>query len=350
MEPRIGILTREDDIHGPFVKKKIEEQHGIWCCLIASDRLAGRGGLTWASQEAEAWLPTHDGTLVDVGTLNALWCRRPPTKQTLPAETDPEFAGHIDFATEMATYGILLDRFRGRWVNDPVAMGSALNKIVQLRAAQHAGFRIPVTLVSQDPARIRSFCAAHPGAIIKPVAARRGSELAPTAVVSRELLDRDDVLAVASAIYQECIPGERHLRISVLGERCDAALIESKALDWRLDVNVPFRPYPLDPSLERRLCTTLEQLGLVMGIFDLKLTDDDEPVFLEVNPQGQFLFVEGLCDLPLADGLAAFLVDQAMQDFRSRDRNAATPVYRRQSGQSPAHQRKIEHDQDRHHS
>jgi len=39
-------------------------------------------------------------------------------------------------------------------------------------------------------------------------------------------------------------------------------------------------------------------------------------VFLEVNPQGQFLFVEALCGLPLADIFAAFLVDQATQDVR----------------------------------
>ncbi|WP_439400499.1 hypothetical protein ACRQ5Q_44180 (plasmid) [Bradyrhizobium sp. PMVTL-01] len=65
---------------------------------------------------------------------------------------------------------------------------------------------------------------------------------------------------------------------------------------------------------------TLHELGLVMGIFDVKLTDDDEPVFLEVNPQGQFLFVEALCDLPLADIFAAFPVDQAKQDERSRPR------------------------------
>ena len=351
MEPRIGILSLDDDIHGHFVKKKIEDQHGVWCCLIPSDRIAARGGLTWTSElEAEAWLPTTDGTTVDVGTLDALWCRRAPVKQTLPAEADPEFADHIDLATETATYGMLLDRFRGRWINDPVAMWSASNKLVQLRAAQHAGLRIPSTLVSQDPARIRSFCSAHPGAIIKAVAGRRGTELAPTAVVGRELLERDDVLAVAPAIYQECIPGDRHLRISVLGERCDAALIESPALDWRLDLNVPFRPYALDRGLERRLCTILRRLGLAMGIFDLKLTADDEPVFLEVNPQGQFLFVEGLCDLPLADGVAAFLVDQAKQELASRDRNPPRPVYQDRSGQSPVHQRKIEHVQDRHHS
>jgi glutathione synthase/RimK-type ligase-like ATP-grasp enzyme len=189
----------------------------------------------------------------------------------------------------------------------------AENKQLQLRAAERAGLRVPATLVSQDPARIRSFCAAHPGAIIKQVASPRGVEVTKTAVVGPELLANDEVLALTPSIYQECIAGERHLRISVVGDRCDGALIEAKELDWRHDLNIPFSPYRLDGDLEERMRATLRDLSLVMGIFDVKLTDDGEPVFLEINSQGQFLFVEALCGLPLANHFAAFLVDQAKE-------------------------------------
>jgi hypothetical protein len=48
-----------------------------------------------------------------------------------------------------------------------------------------------------------------------------------------------------------------------------------------------------------------------MGIFDLKLDADGLPTWLEVNPQGQFLFLEALCDLPLSAAMARFLVDEA---------------------------------------
>ncbi|GAB4371235.1 MAG: hypothetical protein Kow00121_12600 [Elainellaceae cyanobacterium] len=44
-----------------------------------------------------------------------------------------------------------------------------------------------------------------------------------------------------------------------------------------------------------------------MGAFDLKLTDQGEPIFLEVNQQGDFLFIEGLTGLKLADAFAEFL-------------------------------------------
>ena len=239
-------------------------------------------------------------------------------KQTLPSEVEAAHELHIDRSIERAVEGILLNEFQGRWISHPVATRLAENKLLQLRAAQRAGLKIPATLVSQDPVRIRSFCAAHPGAIIKPVATPRGVEFVSAAVVSRELLDSDDVLALSPSIYQECVPGKRHLRISVVGERCDGAMIEASTLDWRMDLNVPFSSCPIDGDLQRKLRAVLGELGLVMGIFDVKITDDEEPVFLEVNSQGQFLFVEALCDIPLADRFAAFLSDQAMQDLRSR--------------------------------
>jgi hypothetical protein len=88
---------------------------------------------------------------------------------------------------------------------------------VQLRATARAGLLIPATLVSQDPAQIRSFCSAHPGVIIKPVATPRGIEFATTAAVSQELLNNDHALSLLPSIYQECAPGMRHLRISVVG-------------------------------------------------------------------------------------------------------------------------------------
>lgn len=327
MQPRIGIITYGDDPHGHLIKRKLEEQHGAWCGLIPCNELALRGGLSWSTQlEQPALLPTVDGPTVDVKTLHVLWYRRTSSRQALPDGADAIYEAHINCTVNRVVEGILLNGFHGRWVSHPVATRLAENKLVQLLAAERAGLRIPATLVSQDPARIRSFCAAHPGAILKPVATPRGIPMARTAVVGPELLGNDEVLALTPAIYQENIRGERHLRISVVGERCDGALIEARELDWRYDLNVPFSPYPLDGDLEQRLRAMLGQLGLAMGIFDVKLTDDGEPVFLEVNSQGQFLFVEALCGLPLADQFAAFLVDQARQAPGAPQRGRAPAV------------------------
>jgi hypothetical protein len=55
----------------------------------------------------------------------------------------------------------------------------------------------------------------------------------------------------------------------------------------------------------------MRTLDLRMGVFDLKLTPGGELVWLEINPQGQFLFIEGLSELKLTDLLADFLAREA---------------------------------------
>jgi hypothetical protein len=48
-----------------------------------------------------------------------------------------------------------------------------------------------------------------------------------------------------------------------------------------------------------------------MGNIDLKITPEGECVWLEVNPQGQFLFLDALTDLQLADRFVDYLVTEA---------------------------------------
>jgi len=52
-------------------------------------------------------------------------------------------------------------------------------------------------------------------------------------------------------------------------------------------------------------------LQLEMGVVDLKFTLEGEPVWLEVNPQGQFLFLDAFTDLRLAEKFAHYLVSVA---------------------------------------
>jgi hypothetical protein len=46
-----------------------------------------------------------------------------------------------------------------------------------------------------------------------------------------------------------------------------------------------------------------------MGIVDLKMTQNNNFVWLEINPQGQFLFVQGLSGLNLISHFARFLYE-----------------------------------------
>jgi glutathione synthase/RimK-type ligase-like ATP-grasp enzyme len=308
-QARAAILTVRGDLHAHVIRKALADRYGVACAIVETDTLPASGGLTWASDGPyPPTLPASTGELLDVEALDVIWWRRVNSPLRLPAATTE--ALHVDLITNdcrAALLGLVENAFGGAWVNDPAATRRAENMLVQLRVAQRAGFRIPQTLVSQDPEQIRRFCAALDNRVV--LKAVKGTTKTPvmTTMVTESLLAAAGALRLAPAIYQECIPGTRHLRVSCFGDGVHAALLEAEALDWRGDLNIPFRREHLDADLEARLRAVLRALGLRMGIFDLKLTAAGEPVWLEVNPQGQFLFVEGLTGLDLTGAFAAFL-------------------------------------------
>jgi glutathione synthase/RimK-type ligase-like ATP-grasp enzyme len=321
---RVAILTVRDDLHAHVIRKALADRHGVDCVIVETDCLPGSRGLTWDSGDARPpVLPTDDGDLLDVRALEVIWWRRVNSPLRLPAETtDPTHVDLIANDTRMALLGLVANEFRGVWVNNPQATRYAENKLIQLRAAQRAGFRVPRTLVSQDPEQIRRFCAELDHRVI--IKAVKGTTRSPvmTVMVSDALLAADASMRLSPAIYQECVPGTRHLRVCCFGDAVHAAQLEAEALDWRGDLNIPFRPTYLGPVVEARLRAVLADLGLRMGIFDFKLTDDGEPVWLEVNPQGQFLFVEGLTGLDLTGAFADFLRAEADGVARARPAGA----------------------------
>ena len=66
-------------------------------------------------------------------------------------------------------------------------------------------------------------------------------------------------------------------------------------------------------QLQSQLLALVRRLGLVYSTIDLKLTNDGEYVFLELNPQGQFLYVEILSAMPITAAVASLLVRGAQR-------------------------------------
>jgi glutathione synthase/RimK-type ligase-like ATP-grasp enzyme len=223
---------------------------------------------------------------------------------------DEEAADLIVNDCRASLFGLLLTEFTGTWISHPEATRTAQNKLVQLRAAQQVGLRVPRTLVSQDPEVVRHFC--ERGAkqvIVKTVA---GSQETPvmTGFVTPELLVDADI-SLSPAIYQEYVPGSDHLRVCCFGDEVCSALLRTDALDWRYPLRAEVRPYRLDDRTAERLVAVITALGLRMGIVDMKLAPDGEPVWLELNPQGQFMFLEGMSrNLTLTRSFTRFLIEE----------------------------------------
>lgn len=307
---RFCIISDREDLHAHAVKKELEEHYRAECHIVELTPGKGRSRTSWSNGGfAEPVLSNIAGDLFPVSKLDVVWWRRadgtPPKPSVVTAREDL-----IRNDSRAATTGILASEFQGAWVSDPYATRQAENKIVQMRAAQRAGFLLPKTLVSQDPARVLPFCKMLGNrAVVKPL---RGTPLTPllTRFVDVGRLTAK-AISLCPAIYQEYVPGKLHIRAHCFGDSVHAALLESEDLDWRPNLAIPVREFQLPEKIQARLRRVLRLLGLRVGIFDLKLAPTGEPVWLEVNPQGQFLFIEGLCGMPLTALFAKFLYREA---------------------------------------
>jgi glutathione synthase/RimK-type ligase-like ATP-grasp enzyme len=313
----IAILSVESDLHALIIQKALEKYDNLTCHIVETNSLCGSSSLNWSNTDMEGLecrILASGGHEVDVSTLDVIWWRRTSYPQQIPSSvTDLAHVDLINNDCRAALLGILLNEFRGSWINDPTASRLAENKLVQLRAADRCGFLVPRTLVSQDPIAIRQFCETlGNNVIVKPVGGTRKARLL-TRMLAEEHLASEDSMRLCPAIYQEYIPGQRHIRAQCFGDSVYAVLIESQNLDWRVNLEVPFTIVDLPEDVKMHLCDVCKLLGLKMGVVDLKLTPEDKFAWLEINPQGQFLFAEGLSGLDLTSAFADFLYQEARQ-------------------------------------
>jgi glutathione synthase/RimK-type ligase-like ATP-grasp enzyme len=228
----------------------------------------------------------------------------------------------------------LLDEKPRFWINPIAAKLRSDRKPVQLANAMEVGLRIPRTLLSNDPERIRNFYRENDKRIVyKPLTAASWVSddkafATYTTRVTDELLRNDASLSNAPGIYQECIEKEFELRITVIGRSIFAAKLESQKdgfylTDWRanqLDHKMPCAVFQLPLEIEEKCFALMDRLGIVFGCIDMVATPEGGYVFLEVNEMGQFLWIEDANpDFPLLDCFVNFLA-------------ARNPKYRYQAG------------------
>jgi glutathione synthase/RimK-type ligase-like ATP-grasp enzyme len=250
-----------------------------------------------------------DGT-IDLAAARVIWWRR-----LRPFGLDPSVAASAQgFAlseTSQAVNG-LLDSLDCAWVNPRAADEAAHRKPLQWTMARRVGLDVPRTLVTTDPLEARRFVEGigARGTVFKAFLASVEA-WRETRLVEPGDLERLDLVRLAPVIFQEYIEGV-DLRITVVGDDVFAAEIDARGTSYPVDMRMvvgeaAVRAVELPAPVREGLLALLRVLGLQYGAVDMRRTDDGRYVFLEVNPAGQWLFVERLTGLPISEALVDHL-------------------------------------------
>ena len=122
------------------------------------------------------------------------------------------------------------------WVSPPRAIETSMMKTWQLPAARAAGLEVPDTLVTSDPDEARAFIdRIGLGRVICKAFSATLENWRETRLIGEAEYALLDQVAVAPVIFQEFVPAEVDLRITVVGEEFFAAAVHSQELDYPLD-------------------------------------------------------------------------------------------------------------------
>lgn len=263
-----------------------------------------------------------DGDPVPIRDIRTVWIWHPRPADARAGLDGPERT----FATEACrcacrSFLDLLgyDRFM---VNPPWARDLAGDKAHQLRLAVDAGLRVPETIITNSPARARAFCARFPETVFKLLNPPRIDYGDRARWIGTRLLDRGDLEALEGlrrcpGIFQPRIPKRFDLRVTVVGNRVFAAEIHSQAdprgaVDFRMALAedpgaLPHAVHRLPGEIRERILVLARKLDLVYCAVDMVVTPRGEYVFLEVNPSGQYGWIEHWTGLPITYALVRML-------------------------------------------
>jgi glutathione synthase/RimK-type ligase-like ATP-grasp enzyme len=187
------------------------------------------------------------------------------------------------------------------------------------------GFEIPPTLVTNDAEQVRAFAASHGRAIVCKalyegwVPSPAGDRVFWTTRLDVAVADEFGELGREPNLFQGLVDKSYDVRVTVIGGEAFAVGIDSQssdaatAVDWRrgdadeLDHWVEELP----AALSDRCVAMVADYGLAFGAIDLARAADGRWVFFELNPNGQWAWLEQRTGPPLRSRLADLLLAQA---------------------------------------
>ncbi len=326
------IPTEPDDAHAAFVKLALEERGHQVTLLFTADQPTQLKHSVYVDADGYHWKSTdHYRTIVE-NQYDVVWWRRARKPYV------PKTSAHLDDYTFIARENSLFfDAFTHNlapdawWINPKEAAQRANYKLLQLKHAQECGLSIPITLCSNDPKEIHYFLLAHEsqGVVYKPLCSHFWFEpqqlkIAYTARLAFVNLPSQTMLQTVPGFFQREVPKHYELRVTCFGDYYVAAKLNSQdhpdgQVDWRAirGRQMHVEPYELSAELQQQIRNMMQRLGIVFGCFDFIVTPDHETVFLEVNEQGQFLWLEEYNPaFRMLDWFVDFLENQAVDPAR----------------------------------
>lgn len=280
-----------------------------------------------SSTQSKSFLLFKD-SLKEAEEVGVIWWRKPVDYVVFPEVKDDWAIKYCQQETESLMYSLCGLYPKAKWVNHYYKIRLPSHRINQIPVAQKLGIVIPPTLVSNSHEAICSFLKEQGNCIIKPMRysgfLHDGKQYACyTRPIDLDTIEEfKDSIRLAPVFLQKRINKKAEYRVTLIGKnhfvcRIDAQHTQDSdvALDWR--ATEPEKLIHLADKLPmeyiNKLYQMLDEFGLNFGAFDIIRDDDDTLYFIELNPNGQWYWIEILTGMPMVKAMVELIKKLADQ-------------------------------------
>ncbi len=312
------LITNKADITTDFVVRRLKESNIKFYRFNTED--LGCSVEVNFNFESDSFKIFERMTGIEIDLLNvkSVYFRRPELPDDNQELTNAEshfIRNEISYTLE-GIYKILNSAF---WLNNVNDIRNAENKIYQLRVAKRLGFNMTASLITTNKdSAIDFYIKNEEDCIIKPI--RSGlisdDEGEEAVIFTNKLyLDKNNAKRVESCptFFQKHVKKIGDLRVTVVGEQVFSALIhsqesEASKVDWRVSQDgLKHSIHELPLEIAGKCIDLVKALNLNFGAIDLILNEEGEYIFLEINPNGQWAWIEKLLDLDISSAIVNLL-------------------------------------------
>jgi hypothetical protein len=323
----ILIITNKQDVH-PTSVIEILRRRNISVFRLNTEALLTDYDFCWWNDVATSQffiINRQTGLRLESKELTTVWDRRPEIPSELPIRGNAA----IDKHNLEEAAGFL--RYLRSYIADKPSIGSikydslAGSKMEQIRIALFVGLNVPMTCFSNRQENIVAMAKRFDELVLKPIDSNSIWNEAENQeyVFYTQKVSLDSVMNAPKEAFsqtvtfvQNYIPKAFELRVTIVAGKLFCCKIESQHLsedsgktDWRQGdgKGLKYSPYNLPNDISQKCLQFLRLMKLNFGAFDFVVTPSGEFVFLECNPNGQWLWIELETGLKISEAIAEVL-------------------------------------------
>lgn len=300
---KVLIISNKSDVTSDFIVKRLKERNIDFYRFNTEDLTVTCSVTIDYYNNNFTLIDLISKRKFDLNKFSSIYFRRPeiPSINTLDIDNaERQFLKNEIAYTLEGIYKILRNAY---WVSPIYAIRVAENKIYQLELAKSLGFKIPDSIITNSYTDFIKFYERNDRTcIIKPIKSGLIEDKNNSRVVFTSLLEEKPIsrkqFAISPNFFQEHIHKKGDVRVTMVGNKAFATLIHSQGnpqtqIDWRRGENLlNHTKIELPSSILNNCLRLISMLNLRFGAIDLILDANDDYVFLEINPNGQWAWIE----------------------------------------------------------